>query len=83
MSDVVIGNTQPDKVALAADLKTFVELFNSLNTRLNGELFDSSSPVSNRFIQGNFTFENTDQRGCNGKIAFNIDALRRWFNNAV
>ena len=68
----------PDKIALASKLKTWLELTNDINSCINGELFDSSSPVSNRFFFGKCTFENTDQRGCNGTLVFSLEALRRW-----
>lgn len=67
-----------DKIQLAKDLQTFVDLFNSLNSRLNYELFLSSNPVTTAFFRGLFTFEETDGRGNFGKLAFIPDKLRQW-----
>ncbi|MFA5298830.1 MAG: hypothetical protein WC389_11550 [Lutibacter sp.] len=69
-----------DKVKLAEDLTKFVELFNSLNSRLNYELFDSGNPVANSFFRGLFTFKDTNGRGNNGKLALIPDTLKRWLS---
>lgn len=80
MNDIVISESEPDKIALAADLQTWIKLTNSINVRLNGELYDSSSPVSNRFFFGKCEFENTNGRGANGTLVFSLEALRRWLS---
>ena len=67
-----------DKIQLAKDLQTFVDLFNSLNSRLNYELFLSSNPVTNTFFRGWGSFEDTDGRGNYGKLALIPDKLRQW-----
>ena len=67
-----------EKIKLAEDLTKFVDLFNSLNSRLNYELFNTSNPVVNTFFRGLFTFEDTDGRGNFGKLALIPDKLREW-----
>ena len=74
MADIMVS--EPHQIALANDLKTLIELNNRLNIQLGQRLFDSSSPVSNRYWQGIATFENTDARGSKGSLAFSPDFLR-------
>jgi hypothetical protein len=67
---------EPYQIALAADLKSWLEMTNSLNARLNHKLYDSSSPISNSFFFGICSFENTDGRGSNGKLNYLPEFLR-------
>jgi hypothetical protein len=69
-----------EKIKLAEDLTKFVDLFNSLNSRLNFELFLSSNPVTNTFFRGWGSFEETDGRGNYGKLAIIPDTLKRWLS---
>lgn len=69
-----------DKVELAEDLTKFVELFNSLNVRLNQELFNSADPISNKFFLQKFGFVGGDGRGSNATLALIPDTLKRWLS---
>lgn len=77
MSDVIISRNEPDKVAKAAKLEEWIKLTNELNVECNQELFDSSSPISNRFFMGKCTFVNTDNQGRLGTLEFDPEFLRR------
>ncbi|HUX56005.1 MAG TPA: hypothetical protein VMV77_03460 [Bacteroidales bacterium] len=78
MNDIVIPESESVKIALASDLKTWVDLTNSLNIRLNQELFDSSSPVTNKFMMQKFGWEGGDGRGCNATLTLLPEKLRAW-----
>ncbi len=67
-----------DKVKLAEDLNKLVELLNSLNSRLNHELFDSANPIDNKFFLQKFGFVGGDGRGSNAELILLPDTLRRW-----
>jgi hypothetical protein len=73
-----IYSDDPVKIRFAEDMKIFVDLFNSLNVRSGGELFDSASPISNRFFFGRFGFEGEDGRGSNGSLKIIIDYWRKF-----
>jgi hypothetical protein len=69
--------TKPEKIKLAEDLLAAVDLWNSLNVRLGGELFDSANPHVNAVILGKFSFVAEDQRGHGGKLVILPDYMRK------
>jgi len=74
MNDVFVTN--PEKIALAAEMKEWIERTNSLNRRMNFALFDSASPVTNRFVFGKCEFLNTDARGSRGDLSWKPAYMR-------
>lgn len=69
-----------DKVKLAEDLIKFVDLFNSVNIRLDHLLFDSANPIDNRFFIQKFGFIGGDGRGSNATLTILPDKLREWLS---
>jgi len=70
--------TTPEMKKIAEDLQTFLNLFNSLNSRLNQELFSSGNPTCNAFFRGKFGFSDQDKENMNGKLVFLPEILKKW-----
>lgn len=73
-----IYTSTPDKIKLAEDLQTWIKLTNSLNIRLNHELFDSANPIDNKFFMQKFGFVGGNGRGSNATLVLIPDKLREW-----